>query len=146
MRTLKRRRGGGPGLLAYRDGRRWRDVTSDDINAYVKEVVGGEVSAKDFRTWHGTVLAAVALAGRLEDRASPTKRKRAVSTAMKEVAESLGNTPTVARSSYVDPKVVDQFEAGVTIEAALRRRAARAAGSAPAARSSRRCSTCCRRG
>ena len=117
--TLKRRRGGGVGLLAYRDGRQWRDVTSDDINAYVKEVVGGDVSAKDFRTWHGTVLAAVALAGKLEDRASPTKRKRAVATAMKEVAESLGNTPAVARSSYVDPKVVRQYEAGETIEEAL---------------------------
>ena len=117
--VLKRRRGGSRGLLAYRDGRRWRDVTSDDINAYVKEVVGGDVSAKDFRTWHGTVLAAVALAGRLEDRASPTRRKRAVSTAMKEVAATLGNTPTVARGSYVDPKVIDQFEAGTTIEAAL---------------------------
>jgi DNA topoisomerase-1 len=117
--TLKRRRGGGAGLLAYRDGRQWRDVTSDDINAYVKELVGGDVSAKDFRTWHGTVLAAVALAGKLEDRASPTKRKRAVATAMKEVAESLGNTPAVARSSYVDPKVVRQYEAGETIEEAL---------------------------
>jgi len=117
--TLKRRRGGGAGLLAYRDGRQWRDVTSDDVNAYVKEVVGGDVSAKDFRTWHGTVLAAVALAGKLEDRASPTKRKRAVATAMKEVAESLGNTPAVARSSYVDPKVVHQYEAGETIEEAL---------------------------
>jgi len=116
---LKRRRGGGAGLLAYRDGRQWCDVTSDDINAYVKEVVGGDVSAKDFRTWHGTVLAAVALAGKLEDRASPTKRKRAVATAMKEVAESLGNTPAVARSSYVDPKVVRQYEAGETIEEAL---------------------------
>jgi DNA topoisomerase IB len=117
--TLKRRHGGGAGLLAYRDGRQWRDVTSDDINAYVKELVGGDVSAKDFRTWHGTVLAAVALAGKLEDRASPTKRKRAVATAMKEVAESLGNTPAVARSSYVDPKVVRQYEAGETIEEAL---------------------------
>ena len=117
--TLKRRRGGGPGLLAYRVGRQWRDVTSDDINAYVKEVVGGDASAKDFRTWHGTVLAAVALAGKIEDRESPTRRKRAVATAMKEVAESLGNTPAVARSSYVDPKVVQQFEAGETIEEAL---------------------------
>ena len=59
---LRRRRGGGPELLAYRDGRRWRDVSSGDINSYVKSVIDGEVSAKDFRTWHGTVLAAVALA------------------------------------------------------------------------------------
>ena len=71
---LRRRRGGGPELLAYRDGRRWRDVTSDDINAYVKEVIGGEVSAKDFRTWHGTVLAAVALAERAGNVTSNTAR------------------------------------------------------------------------
>ena len=59
---LKRRRGGGPELLAYRDGRRWVDVKSPDINAYVKEVTGADFSAKDFRTWNATVLAAVALA------------------------------------------------------------------------------------
>ena len=120
VRTLLRRRSGGPGLLAYKDSRRWRDVTSDDINTYVKEVVGGEVSAKDFRTWHGTVLAAVALAGMADELPSPTKRKRAVSTAMKDVAESLGNTPSVARKSYVDPRVVERFEEGVTIDGALR--------------------------
>lgn len=119
--VLLRRRGGGPGLLAYKVGRTWRDVTSDDINAYVKQVVGQDVSAKDFRTWHGTVLAAVALAGKVDEQPSPTRRKRAVSTAMKEVAESLGNTPTVARSAYVDPRVVARFEAGDTIEPALRK-------------------------
>ena len=54
-------------LLAYKDGERWRDLTSTDINRYVKDVVGGDVSAKDFRTWHGTVLAAVALAERADD-------------------------------------------------------------------------------
>ena len=71
---LKRRRGGGEELLAYKDGRRWVDVKSADINAYVKQVTGGDFSAKDFRTWSGTVLAAVALAvsgmaADLEDRA-----------------------------------------------------------------------------
>ncbi|HZI97626.1 MAG TPA: DNA topoisomerase IB [Actinomycetales bacterium] len=120
VRTLKRRRGGGPGLFAYRDGRRWHDVTSGDINAYVKDVVGGEVSAKDFRTWHATVLAAVALAVSAHA-GSPTARKRAVVRAMKEVAEYLGNTPAVARASYVDPRVVDLFSDGHTIEHALRR-------------------------
>jgi DNA topoisomerase IB len=121
VELLRRRRSGGPELLAYRDGRRWRDVTSADINAYVKDVVGGEVSAKDFRTWHGTVLAAVALAVSTRAAGSPTARKRAVARAMKEVSEYLGNTPAVARSSYVDPRVVDLFEDGVTIEGALRR-------------------------
>lgn len=119
--ALKRRRGGGQELLAFRDGRRWVDVTSADINSYVKEVVGGEVSAKDFRTWHGTVLAAVALAVSSPASGSPTARKRAVARAMKEVSEYLGNTPAVARASYVDPRLIDLFEDGVTIEPALRR-------------------------
>ncbi|HYI54741.1 MAG TPA: DNA topoisomerase IB [Microlunatus sp.] len=116
---LLRRRGGGPELLAYKDGRRWKDVTSTEINAYVKEQVGGEVSAKDFRTWHGTVIAAVALAGANADATTATARKRAVASAMKQVAEYLGNTPTVARSSYVDPRVIDLFADGVTISPRL---------------------------
>ncbi len=121
VQALRRRRSGGDELLAYRDGRRWVDVTSDDINAYVKQVVGGEVSAKDFRTWHGTVLAAVALAVSANVASSPTARKRAIARAMKEVSEYLGNTPSVARASYVDPRVVDLYEDGITIQDALQR-------------------------
>jgi DNA topoisomerase IB len=116
---LRGRRGGGRELLAFRDGTRWRDLTSTDINRYVKEVVGGEVSAKDFRTWHGTVLAAVALAERADDAASATRRKKAVKAAMVEVSDYLGNTPTVARGSYVDPRVIDAFEGGTTIAPTL---------------------------
>jgi DNA topoisomerase I len=116
---LLRRRGGGPELLAYKDGRRWKDVTSTDINAYIKEQVGGEVSAKDFRTWHGTVIAAVALAAANVDATTATARKRAVSSAMKQVSTYLGNTPTVARASYVDPRVIDLFADGVTISPKL---------------------------
>ena len=112
---LRRRGGGGKELLAYRDGRRWRDITTTDINDYVKERVGGEVSAKDFRTWHGTVIAAVALAEANGSATSPTARKRAVAAAMKEVAEYLGNTPAVARASYVDSRLVDLFNDGRTI-------------------------------
>jgi DNA topoisomerase IB len=119
VRDLLRRRSGGSELLAYKDGRRWRDVTSADINAYVKEVVGGEVSAKDFRTWHGTVIAAVALAQANESARTMTARKRAVSGAMKEVSGYLGNTPAVARRSYVDPRLVDLFADGVTISPEL---------------------------
>ena len=106
-------------LLAFRDGTRWRDLSSTDINRYVKEVVGGEVSAKDFRTWHGTVLAAVALGRAGRRRAIDDRRKRAIRAAMVEVAEYLGNTPTVARGSYVDPRVIDAFEAGRTIAPTL---------------------------
>ena len=113
-------REGGPELLAYQDGQEWHDVTSADINAYVKDIVGGEVSAKDFRTWHGTVIAAVSLATANERAArTVTARRRAVTAAMRQVAEYLGNTPAVARKSYVDPRLVDLFNDGVTISPAL---------------------------
>src|ERR1700752_603302 len=74
----------------------------------------------DFRTWHATVIAAAALACAGHP-ATKTARKRTVSAAMKEVAEFLGNTPALARSAYVDPRVVDAFEEGRTIESATSR-------------------------
>jgi DNA topoisomerase IB len=120
IEQLKRRRGGSPELLAFRDGRRWRDLKSADINAYVKEVTGGDFSAKDFRTWNATVLAAVALAvSGPAAQGSKTARKRAINRAVKEVAGYLGNTPTVARASYIDPRVFDRFDGGLTIGGVL---------------------------
>ena len=116
--TMLRRRGGSDELLAYKEHGSWVDVTSADINEYVKVRLGCEVSAKDFRTWHATVLAAVALAVSTQAD-SPTARKRAIARAMREVADYLGNTPTVARASYVDPRVIDLFEDGYTIEPAM---------------------------
>jgi DNA topoisomerase-1 len=117
---LKRRRGGGTELLAYLEGRRWRDLRSADINAYVKEVTGGEFTAKDFRTWNATVLAAVALAvSGAAATGSKTARKRAKTRAVKEVARYLGNTPAVSRTSYIDPRVFDRFDSGLTIGGAL---------------------------
>jgi len=110
---LKRRRGGSSELLAYREGRRWVDVTSDEINEYVKRATAGEFSAKDFRTWNGTVLAAVALAGEVPK--SKTGRKRRINDAAKGVAFFLGNTPAVCRASYIDPRVFDRFDSGWTI-------------------------------
>jgi DNA topoisomerase-1 len=118
VRALKRRRAGGPELLAYRRQGVWYDVKSADINAYIKDVTGGDFSAKDFRTWAATVLAAIALAVSSEAR-SATARKRAVSRAFQEVAHYLGNTPAVCRSSYVDPRVVDRYLAGVTVATRL---------------------------
>jgi len=113
---LKKRRGGNPELLAYREGRRWRDLKSADINAYVKDVTGGDFSAKDFRTWNATVLAAMALAVSGEVvQGSKAARKRAMNRAVKEVAGYLGNTPAVARASYIDPRILDRFEGGLTI-------------------------------
>jgi DNA topoisomerase I len=119
VRQLKRRRGGGDELLAYKEGGRWQDVKSPDINQYVKEVTGGDFSAKDFRTWNATVLAAVAVAVSAQAKASKTGRKRAITRAVKEVAHYLGNTPAVCRSSYIDPRVFDRFQGGVTIGGVL---------------------------
>ncbi|MDQ3935316.1 MAG: DNA topoisomerase IB [Actinomycetota bacterium] len=118
--ALRRRRGGEPELLAYKEGARWRDIKSADINEYVKEVTGGDFSAKDFRTWNATVLASVALAVSGEAAtASKTARKRAKVRAVKEVAHYLGNTPAVCRASYIDPRVFDRFDAGLTIGGVL---------------------------
>jgi len=117
--ALKRRRGGGDELLAYKRGRAWVDVKSSDINAYIKEATGADFSAKDFRTWGATVLAAVAVA--VSSRAAETKtaRKRVVTRAVKEVAHYLGNTPAVARGSYIDPRVFDRYQDGLTIAGVL---------------------------
>jgi DNA topoisomerase-1 len=116
IETMYRRRGGLDDLLAYRDGGAWVDVRSDDINAYIHEKIGDEFSAKDFRTWHGTVLAAVALAGEERPR-SDAVAKRAISGAVKQVSEALGNTPAVCRASYIDPRVLDRYRDGTTIKA-----------------------------
>jgi DNA topoisomerase I len=118
--ALKRRRGGGPELLAYKDGGRWADVRSDDINAYVKDATSHDFSAKDFRTWNATVLAAVALAAGDGKPRSKTAYKRAAAEAVRTVAAYLGNTPAVARASYIDPRVFDRFRSGWTIAETLR--------------------------
>jgi DNA topoisomerase-1 len=118
--ALKRRRGGGHELLAFKDDAgRWRDVRSNDINAHLRALSGIDMTAKDFRTWHATVLMAVALAVSSSVADSPTARQRAVARAYREVAGYLGNTPAVCRTSYVDPKVVDRYEEGRTIRATL---------------------------
>jgi DNA topoisomerase I len=118
--ALKRRRGGGPELLAYHQGRRWVDVRSDDVNEYVKTATAEEHSAKDFRTWNATVLAAVALARR-ERPETKTARNRAIRAAVESVAAFLGNTPAVCRASYIDPRVIDRYQSGWTIAPALER-------------------------
>jgi DNA topoisomerase I len=119
LRRLKGRRNGGSELLAYSTSEGWKDVRSLEINDYIKETGRGSFSAKDFRTWHGTVLAAVALATADDVGPSLSARKRGVAGAIREVAEYLGNTPAVARASYVDPRVLDRFLEGETIRPAL---------------------------
>lgn len=118
VRSLKRRRAGGEKLLAYRSGRRWHDVTAADINDYIREVSAGDYTAKDFRTWHATVLAAVGLA--VSERAGgEAARKRAVARVVREVAGYLGNTPAVARASYIDPRVITRYQEGRTVASVL---------------------------
>ena len=118
--ALKRRRSGGDELLAFRgENDAWVDVTARDVNAWIKEATGGDFSAKDFRTWSATVLAAVALSVSGPAASSATARKRAEARAAKEVAYYLGNTPTVARSSYIDPRVYDRYRSGWTISGVL---------------------------
>jgi DNA topoisomerase I len=115
---LKRRRGGIDELLAYKDRGRWRDVKSQDINDYLKEITGADFSAKDFRTWSATVLAAWFLALAEHTSGAKTARKRLQTQVVKEVAKHMGNTPAVCRSSYIDPRVFDRHDGGVTIEGA----------------------------
>jgi DNA topoisomerase IB len=119
VRALKSRPEGGDALFAYRREDGWHDVHSSEINTYLKELTGLDVSAKDFRTWNATVLAAVGLAVSPVSRASVSSRKRAVARVVKEVSEYLGNTPAVCRASYIDPRVIECYERGDTIAASL---------------------------
>jgi DNA topoisomerase IB len=119
VRTLKRRRGGGPELLAYKNDRgHWVDVRSADINDYLGRALGSTFSAKDFRTWTATVLAAVALAAE-EEGDTERQRRRAAVRVVRRVADVLGNTPAVARGSYVDPRVIERYEKGETVRKAM---------------------------
>jgi DNA topoisomerase-1 len=115
IEDMRRRRSGPDDLLVFREAGAWRDVRSEEVNAYLQEKAGEEFSAKDFRTWHGTVLAAVELA-REEASSSKGGGEQAIRAAIKRVAERLGNTPAVCRSSYIDPRLLDRFRDGKTIE------------------------------
>jgi DNA topoisomerase IB len=117
--SLKGRRGGGAQLFVHRANGSWAGIHSDDVNEYVKRASGGEFTAKDFRTWNATVLAAVALAVRSEVPRARAPRERCVRDAVKTVAAYLGNTPAVCRASYIDPRVIDRYHSGATISKAL---------------------------
>jgi DNA topoisomerase-1 len=113
-------------LLVFWEHRAWHDVRAEHVNAYLKELASEEFSAKDLRTWHATVLAAVALSNADAERVRTARgRKKLLTACYREVSEHLGNTPTVARQSYVDPRVSSAFEQGRTIAAAVRRAAQR---------------------
>jgi DNA topoisomerase-1 len=102
----------GQSLFKYRDAEGdLCPITSDDVNAYIRDAMGEQFSAKDFRTWAGTVSAARALRG-MEPPTSPTHAKRQINVCVKATAGLLGNTPTVCRSSYVHPAVFELYESG----------------------------------
>jgi DNA topoisomerase-1 len=113
--ALKRRRDPEPTLFAYRGADGWTRMRSAQINAHLRESFGLEVSAKDFRTWHATVLMAAQLAAAPAVRGQRA-RERTVSAAVKVVAEALGNTPAVCRASYIDPRVIDRYHHGSVID------------------------------
>lgn len=110
-------------LLAVKDAGEWVPVQPSDINDHIRELFSLEVTAKDFRTWHATVHVATALgtsvleeqAGRTRPATSKTAKAKRVRAAVVGASELLGNTPTVCRSSYVDPRVIDLYEHGTTI-------------------------------
>ena len=114
VRALKRR-GANARLLAYKDGATWHPLSASDINDYVRERTGGEFTAKDFRTLHGTIAAAVSLAKHGPERAQ-TKRQKAIAQAVRDAAAVLGNTPAIARGSYIDPRVLDHYSHSRTID------------------------------
>ena len=105
-------------LLAYLRGRRRVALSPRDVNLYVRSMTGGTFTAKDFRTLRGTITAADALA-----RIGPTTKKselaRAEVLAVKVTAEALGNTPSVARSSYIDPRVFDRYRRGILLDTSV---------------------------
>ncbi|OBI74865.1 DNA topoisomerase IB [Mycobacterium sp. E740] len=122
VRALLRRPERTERLLVCRNGSSWIDIHADDLNTRFKQLVGDEYTVKDMRTWHGTVLAAYAFVD-ADPPVNKTVIKRVESAVMKEVSEELGNTPAVARASYVDPRVVQGYESNLTIAAGARRAA-----------------------
>ncbi|GAB3756576.1 DNA topoisomerase IB [Microlunatus parietis] len=118
VRTLARRRAQRTELLAFKDGRRWHNLTADDINDYLATVIGPDFTAKDFRTWHATVQAGFLLA--LADPAGTDRRRRTqVLQVIDEVAERLGNTRSIARSAYIHPRLIDLFHEGAVLPPAV---------------------------
>ncbi|HWU29542.1 MAG TPA: DNA topoisomerase IB, partial [Microbacterium sp.] len=106
-------------VLRYRDGSRRRAIGPADVNAFLAEAAGEPFTAKDFRTLHGTIVAATELA-RIGPRDTDSARRRAVSAAMRATAAALGNTPAVARSGYVDPRVLDLYDDGIVVDTGRR--------------------------
>ena len=122
VEAMRKRRSKDERLMAYQEVRRWLTLDAARVNEYLAESTGGDMTAKDFRTWHATVLAAATLAASDEPGNTKASRQRAVRDAMVTVSEYLGNTPAIAKASYVDPRVLDLYDGGTTIASAVRRR------------------------
>jgi DNA topoisomerase IB len=114
IRELLSLKGGGR-LFRYRNGEGFVNLTGKRLNDYIREHMGEDFTAKDFRTWGGTLLAAIELAERNEAE-TQTEQKRTIAAVMRAVGERLGNTAAVARASYVSPAVVEQYLDGRTID------------------------------
>jgi DNA topoisomerase IB len=113
LAQLKRRRGAPDELLVYRSKHGWQRIHAPDVNNALRTWGEGPYSAKEFRTWSATVLAAVELA---REHQTGKRGPRAVSRAVREVSSALGNTPAVARASYIDPRVISLFQSDQVIE------------------------------
>lgn len=114
-----KRRGGRSLLLSWQDEGEWHPLRAADINDDVRGRTGGEFTAKDFRTLHGTITAAMALAG-IGPKTSASARRRAAAQAVRTASSVLGNTPSVARASYIDPRLFDLYDDGVTVDSSRR--------------------------
>jgi DNA topoisomerase-1 len=110
IRTLARSDNGDEALFCYEDGGAWHRLHSREVGNYIAARSGGHFTAKEFRTWNATVLMALVLAN-AGPSATQQSRKRVISASVREVARALGDTPAVARSSYIDPRLVTYYEA-----------------------------------
>ena len=115
LQVMRRRRSGSDRMLAFKDDAGWHDLDAEHVNAYLSQIFDSDLTAKDFRTWHATVHAAVSLASSPEPGETKASQRRAIKAAVEEVSDYLGNTPTIAKGSYIDPRVVQRYEDGETI-------------------------------
>lgn len=118
--AMRRRRDGELCLLASREGPTWAPLTSEIVNSYIREITGVDATAKDFRTWHATVVAAAVL-GDAGPALTDRERRETLTRTWQVASDLLGNTPTQARTSYVDPRVVDAYDEGRTVPRRLAR-------------------------
>ena len=109
LATLRRRRTGPPELLAFHGSRGWTRIHREDVNNFLRVEAAGPFSAKEYRTWNATVIAAVALA------TERPRASRAAAVASRAAAAALGNTPTIARRSYIDPRILERYAAGEVV-------------------------------